>query len=242
MSIVNPRPLGGPLPYAHYDRRRYRTVGIEQGYAIWSEKYGDFYDRFDIDVFDRSPLLGARTRGASVVDLGCGNGRIGRWLRAAGAREIVGVDRTEEMLVRARERGVYERTVRADVKETGLPEGSFDGAITSMALCHVPDLGAFFREARRVLRSGGWLVALDFHPFFLFSGIPTHFDPPGGGDAIAIENYVHPLSSFFRVAGEHGFIVREMEERFVDAEWVASMPQYERYLGWPITHFWAFER
>jgi ubiquinone/menaquinone biosynthesis C-methylase UbiE len=235
------RPLGGALSYAHYDRRNYKTVSIEEGYATWARKYGDFYDRFDIDLFERSPLLIARTPGARVIDFACGNGRIGRWLKAAGASSVVGVDRSAAMLAHALERGVYESTLEADVTATGLPEASFDGAITSMALCHVPDLHAFFREARRVLRPGGWLAVLDYHPYFLFMGIPTHFDPLEGGETIAIENHVHSMSRFFHAARETGFVLRELEERFVDADWVATMPKYERYLGWPITHFWAFE-
>lgn len=235
------RPLGGPLPYAHYDRRGYPTVSIEQGYGIWAGKYGDFYDFFDIDLFERSPLLTRRVPGARVADLACGNGRIGRWLGGAGASAVVGVDRSREMLARADERGVYEQTVLADVTATGLPASSFDGAITSMALCHVADLGAFFREAARLLRPGGWLVVLDYHPFFLFMGIPTHFDRPDGGGALAIENHVHPASRLFEAARASGFALRELEERFVDDDWVAKMPGYQRYLGWPITHLWAFE-
>jgi len=236
------KPLGGALPYAHYDRRGYKTVSVEEGYALWSRKYGDFYDFFDVDLFVRSALLGARVAGARVVDLACGNGRIARWLRGAGATAVVGVDRSTEMLALAHDRGVFEQLVQADLTATGLPDASFDGAITSMALCHVADLGAFFREAGRLVRPGGWLVTLDFHPFFLMSGIPTHFDPVEGGGPIAIENHVHPLSRFFQVAAETGFIVRELEERFVDDAWVAALPQYGRYLGWPITHLWAFEK
>lgn len=236
------RPLGGPLPYAHYDRRSYKTVSVEEGYRVWALKYGEFYDSFDIDVFERSALLSSRVRGARVVDLACGNGRVGKWLQAKGATSVVGVDRSEEMLAYAAERGVYERTLVADVTATELPAASFDGAISSMALCHVPDLHAFFRETARLLRPGGWLALLDYHPFFMFMGIPTHFDPIDGSEAIAIENYIHPLSRFFQLGRETGFLLQELEERFVDADWVAAMPKYERYLGWPITHFWAFER
>jgi ubiquinone/menaquinone biosynthesis C-methylase UbiE len=239
---VERRPLGGPLPFAHYDRRSYKTVSVEEGYALWSRKYGDFYAYFDIDLFVRSPLLSARVPEARVVDLACGNGRIGKWVKTMGATSIVGVDRSAEMLAHAAERGVYERTILADVTATTLPPGTFDGAITSMALCHVPDLHAFFRESARLLKPGGWLATLDFHPFFLFMGIPTHFDPVDGGAPLAIENHVHSLSQFFEAARASGFAIREMKERFVDADWVAEMPSYERYLGWPITHFWAFEK
>jgi SAM-dependent methyltransferase len=235
-------PLGGALPYAHYDRRHYRTVSIEEGYAIWAREYGDFCDRFDIELFARSPLLTGRAPGGRVVDLACGNGRIGRWLKAEGASSVVGVDRSPEMLAEAASRGVYDRTLLADVSATGLPESSFDGAITSMALCHVRDLRAFFREARRLLVPGGWLGVLDYHPFFLFTGIPTHFDPVDGGEPLAIENHVHPASSIFQAGRDAGFVLRELEERFVDDDWVSAMPKYDRYLGWPITHFWAFER
>ena len=146
MPDQRPR-LGGVLPYAHDDRRGYKTVSVEEGYAIWSRKYGDFPCFFDLDLFERSAMLTARTPGARVVDLACDNGRIGAWLRSAGAEAVVGVDRSAEMLAIASERGVYERIVTADVNATGLPDASFDGAITSMALCHVADLGNFFREA-----------------------------------------------------------------------------------------------
>lgn len=239
---ANKRPLGGALPYAHYDKRSYKTVSVEEGYSVWSQKYGDFYDCFDIDLFERSPLLAARLPGARIVDLACGTGRVGKWLRASGASAVVGVDRSAEMLAHAVQRDVYERTLIADVTATGLPDASFDGAITSMALCHVADLDAFFREATRLLRPGGWLVTLDYHPIFLFQGIPTHFDPIDGSEPLAIENHVHTLSRFFQLGTGHGFAVREMVERFVDEDWVRSMPKYERYLGLPITHFWAFER
>ncbi len=230
------------MPYAHYDKRGYKTVSVEEGYARWAAKYGDFYDCFDIEVFVRSPLLTERVPGARVVDLACGTGRIGKWLKETGAAAVVGVDRAPEMLAHAEARGVYERTLIADVTATGLPDGSFGGALTSMALCHVPDLDAFFREAARIVEPSGWLATLDYHPFFMMMGIPTHFDPIEGGGSIAIENYVHPHGAVFEAARDHGFIARELVERFVDAQWLEKMPRYERYSGWPITCFWAFTR
>lgn len=235
------RPRGDPLPFTHYDRRNYETVSVEKGYGIWSRTYGAFDDRFDIDLFEGSPSLTARVPGARVVDFGCGNGRIGKWLRSNGAAAVVGVDRSAEMLEQADAAGVYERTVLADAAATGLPAGSFDGGISSMALCHVADLHAFFEEARRLLRPGAFLALLDYHPYFLFMGIPTHFDPPDGSAPLAIENHVHPVSRLFQAGRAAGFMLREIEERFVDTDWVASTPNYERYLGLPITHMWIFE-
>lgn len=232
---------GAPQPFAHYDQRRYETLSVPDGYAIWSRCYGDLDARFDLDVLAASPLLRASLPGASVLDLACGNGRIGGWLREAGAARVVGVDVTRPMLAGARGRGVYASLLGADLARTPLGGGAFDGATCSMALCHVADLGAFFAEARRILRPGGWLAIVDFHPMFMMRGIPSHFDHPETGVPTAIENHVHPLRDFFQGAVHAGFVVREMEERFVDEEWATALPQYRRHLGWPITHAWVYE-
>ena len=87
---------------------------------------------------------------------------------------------------------------------------------------------------------GGWLAVVDFHPTFLMRGVPTHFDRLGREPA-AIQNHVHALRDFFQLSAAAGLAPREMEERFVDEEWVRALPNYGRHLGWPVTHFWAFE-
>ena len=57
--------------------------------------------------------------------------------------------------------------------------GAFDLVICSMALCHVEDLQSVFDEVRRLLRVGGGFALVDFHPFFLLNGVPSHFEHPG---------------------------------------------------------------
>lgn len=232
---------GAPQRFAHYDRRRYETLAVTEGYARWSRSYGELDDRFDVDLLAASPLLGERLPGARVVDLACGNGRIGRHLRGAGAAHVVGVDATAAMLAGARARAAYAALVRARIERTPLEAAAFDGATCSMALCHVADLDAFFTEARRLLRAGGWLAVIDFHPAFMMRGIPTHFDDPETGVPLAIENHVHALRDFFQAPSRAGFVVREMEERFIDEEWATAIPPYRAHLGWPVTHFWAYE-
>jgi len=133
--------VGRPLSFAAYDRREYRTLPVEAGYAIWAHQYEPFDRRFDIDLFERSALLASRVASASVVDLACGTGRVGRWLAASGAREVVGVDLTSEMLQRAHDSGGYAELVQTDICATGLQPGRFDGVVTSMALCQLSRAG-----------------------------------------------------------------------------------------------------
>lgn len=233
--------MSGPHDYAHYDRRGYPTVPVVEGYAGWSKSYDAFMDeRFDVDLLKRSELLAARVSGARIVDLGCGTGRIGQWCRAQGAAEIVGADLSSEMLWHAGKKGVYAHLVEADMCATGLDPASFDGVATSMALCHVASLPDFYAEAKRLLRPGGWVAIVDYHPFFLFAGVPSHFDTEQG-ESIAIENHVHSFAEHFRVAKAQGFSIRELDERFVDREWVEAWPSYDKHAGWPITFMLALE-
>lgn len=240
--------IGRALPFSRYDGRGYRTVSVEEGYRDWSKIYADFPRCFDLDLFDRSALLAARVPGGRFADLGCGTGRIGGWLAEAGARAVRGVDLCPEMLDLAARRGCYEAVGLADMTSTGLEGGAYDGVITSMALCHVADLEAFYREARRLLPQAGAaggrrgvLAITDFHPFFLLRGIPTHFDHPDTGEPVAIVNHVHSLSEHFGAGRRAGLILQEFEERFVDDAWTAALGNYAKHLGWPITFLLVFE-
>src|SRR5262245_13505721 len=115
-----------------------------------------------------------------VLDLACGTGRIGAWLRGRCPAAIDGVDITPEMLDVARRKGVY-RTLRvADVSRTGLPAGTYDLCVQSLADEHLPDLRPLYREVARVTRRGGHFVMVGFHPQFLMAGMPTHFDRAPG--------------------------------------------------------------
>ena len=232
--------IGAPKPFAHYDRRHYPTLTVAEGYARWAPSYDTLDDRLDIDLLDALGALRTLVPGSRVVDLGCGTGRIGAWLAAQGAREVVGVDVCKEMLDRASARALYASTTCASVTATGLAAGSFDGAISSMVLDHVADLEGFFAEAHRLLRPGGWLAIVDFHPFFMMQGIPTHF--PDGGEQVAVENHVHALRDFFKLAVANGFAVTEFDERFVTDEWALAVPGYRKHLGLPVTHAWVYER
>ena len=240
MSDHTKRDVGAPKPFAHYDRRHYPTLEVPDAYARWAPTYDEVDDRVDIDLLAASRLLTARVAGARVVDLGCGTGRIGSWLLAHGAREIAGVDLCAPMLERARARGIYASTVQASITATGLPGDSFDGAITSLVLDHVADLAGFFAEAQRLVRPGGWLAIVDFHPFFMMQGIPTHFRD--GEQQVAVVNHVHALRDFFQLAVARGFEVKHFDERFVTDEWASAVPGYTKHVGLPVAHLWVYEK
>ena len=100
-----------------------------------------------------------------VVDIGCGEGYLtleaARW-----ARSVVGIDRSDEVLERAKalatRRQIGNTTwKKGDLSRLPLKEASMDVAILSQSLHHATDPERALSEAVRVLRPGGRLLLLD---------------------------------------------------------------------------------
>jgi demethylmenaquinone methyltransferase/2-methoxy-6-polyprenyl-1,4-benzoquinol methylase len=95
--------------------------------------------------------------GALVADLACGTGDLCRELSRDGYR-AVGFDFSLGMLAKAT---TDVPLVQADVLRLPLADRSIDGATCGFALRNVADLGAFFAEIARVVRSGGRISLLE---------------------------------------------------------------------------------
>jgi 2-polyprenyl-3-methyl-5-hydroxy-6-metoxy-1,4-benzoquinol methylase len=104
-------------------------------------------------------LLGHVTAGARVLDVGCGEARFTAELTRAGAR-AVGIDVAEEPLRRARARQpeLDLRIVDGD-GPWELADAEFDVVWAGEVIEHVADTAVWLSEVRRVLRSGGTLLA-----------------------------------------------------------------------------------
>ena len=100
-----------------------------------------------------------------VVDIGCGEGYLtletARW-----ARGVVGVDRSADVLARARALAKRRRVnnvtwKKGDIAHLPLRDRSVDIALLSQSLHHAEDAADTVTEAARVLRPGGRLLILD---------------------------------------------------------------------------------
>jgi predicted TPR repeat methyltransferase len=90
-----------------------------------------------------------------VLDLGCGTGLCGAALRPF-ADDLEGVDLSESMVARARQRGVYDRVTRADLNEhLRIARPGIDLVIAADVFIYVGALEKVFAGVRRVLRPGG---------------------------------------------------------------------------------------
>jgi demethylmenaquinone methyltransferase/2-methoxy-6-polyprenyl-1,4-benzoquinol methylase len=95
-----------------------------------------------------------------TLDACCGTGDLAIGARAEGA-DVVGLDFSQEMLVRARRKAPEIEFVQGDVLALPFDDASFDSATVGFGVRNVEDLEAGIRELRRVLREGGRLGILE---------------------------------------------------------------------------------
>jgi ubiquinone/menaquinone biosynthesis C-methylase UbiE len=91
-----------------------------------------------------------------ILDVGCG---IGSLEERFPDHEMIGVDRSEEMIHTARNR-VSAPFVFGDATQLPIPDGSVDAVVFVSTLEFIPNTDAVLAEATRVLASDGTLVAL----------------------------------------------------------------------------------
>ena len=99
--------------------------------------------------------------GDRVLDACCGTGDLAVAAQAAGASSVVGLDFSEAMLERARQKAPELTFIHGDVLALPFHDESFDVAVVGFGIRNVADLAGGLRELRRVLRPGGRLGILE---------------------------------------------------------------------------------
>jgi len=227
--------------FSRFDRRYYPTLGVREGYAAWAPTYeATVSDLMDLRLLARLTSI-AWDKIERAIDLACGTGRGGSWLKDQGVKHVDGVDFTEAMLAKARTRGAYDELRLGDATATGLPDADYDLATQLLADEHMADLAPIYREAARLLAPGGRFVLVGFHPWFLMSGMPTHFDR-APGEPVAIESHVHLFADHVRAAHAAGLRLAELDEGVIDEAWLAVKPKWAARRDRPVSFAMVWEK
>jgi len=142
----------------------------EQRARQYYDDFSDSYERGrghgyhqmidDLEVQVTAPFA----RDARVLELGCGTGLILARV-AEVAKEAVGIDLSEGMAQRAKDRGLDVHI--GSVCDLPFEDDQFDLAYSFKVLAHVPDIDSAVREAARVIRPGGHLLLEFYNPWSL---------------------------------------------------------------------------
>lgn len=123
----------------------------------------EFYHRYKQKTFEAMHL----STGASVLEVGCGTGEdaIALAKQVGSTGKVTAVDRSQTMLkeasLSASQLGLPIEFVLADAQQLPFDDQTFHAARVDRTLQHIADPAEVIAEMARVVRSGGWIVAME---------------------------------------------------------------------------------
>ncbi|MCG2685805.1 class I SAM-dependent methyltransferase [Candidatus Parcubacteria bacterium] len=128
----------------------------------WLEEFGKVYSHPAV-VFFRglearaiSETLGNFKLFRPLLDLGCGEGRVGQVLFES--QIDVGLDNSEGDLEKAAKVSKYLKLTLGDARNLPLESGSFRTVFSNCVVEHIPEIDLVLQEVSRVLKTGGFFI------------------------------------------------------------------------------------
>ncbi len=195
--------------------------------------------------FTRPPFLQLLPPpGRLTLDVGCGEGRLGRVLQETGYK-VIGVDVTLTLARAAASHSQPLPVLVADAARLAVRDRAADLVVAFMSLQDIDDFAGAVHEAARVLEPGGHFCFAIVHPLveagrfqedgtFLLDRsylgawrYPYHLQRRG------IEMTFHsehrPIEAYGRALEEAGFLIEAFREPMPDEATVAALPKEERW-------------
>ena len=151
------------VPIADWlDRGTSDPRAVADRYDAWAQSYDDDLGSWSYQAPDvvAATVMSRLPSAASVLDVGCGTGLVGRALRARGyAGRLVGLDISTASLEVARRGGAYDAVEPADLQQRlAFDDDSVDAVVCVGVMTYLPEVEAVWRELARVGRPGGVVV------------------------------------------------------------------------------------
>lgn len=160
---------------------------------------GDFARRYVLDPV-MLPRALARTP-VNALDVGCGEGRFCRMLRAHGVA-ATGLDPTPALISAARARDADGTYVEAVAERLPFADAAFGLVVSYLSLIDIPDIQDAIPEMARVLKPGGALLIANLNSFNTACG-DTGWVKNSAGQRVhyPIDNYLEERAMWIEYRG-----------------------------------------
>lgn len=193
---------------------------VADGYNLYADTYEKdhpYLNTFEGDVIFK--MLG-KLKGLKILDVGCGAGRLTKFLRDEGAdvkggqAEVYAADISEEMLKIIEKKLPGVQTVQAGMDKLPFEDNSFDIVTAAFVIVHLETLEKSFEEVYRILKPGGFFIVTNVN-----QRKPPKLKLKGGGKIVIKSQYHRPEA--VKEALEGCFFAIEKEEFvYADGAWV----------------------
>lgn len=186
-------------------------------------EYGPFLKRNEEEI-----KLIDNVSGAKVLDLGCGEGESLQYLYNKGAKEIWGIDISDEQIRKAQSRFPQFKSnfiVSPMENEVRIPDDYFDYIISIFSIGYTSDLLKTLKNAYKYLNKNGSIIISWTHPFYYCLDIvddkvivkKSYFDENSevitkGPDKVNLAQKNLMISTIINIANEAGFYVDTLLE------------------------------
>lgn len=240
-----------PLQRTQLEFADLRTAWEEHSarFIAWARKpeHDSYWQYHRAQFLELLPPPGRRT-----LDLGCGEGRLSRDLKALG-HDVVGIDVSPTMIAAARELDPELELHVADAASLPFSDASFDLVVAFMSLQDIDDYRGAIGEAARVLEAGGRLCLAIVHPLNS-AGRFSHADDADSpfviaGSYLESSYYVdevtrddlemrfvsahRPIGAYADALAEAGFVIERLRETDIP-EHAVRYPRSRRWQRLPL--------
>jgi malonyl-CoA O-methyltransferase len=180
------------------------ALSVREAYRRWAPEYERETAISALEDLTISEM-GIHTADRALLDVGCGTARR---LREARAALAIGVDAAIEML----EQGPRSfALVAGDVRDIPLAADQFDVVWCRLAIGHIRELTAAYRELARVCRMGGTVAVSDLSPDAANLGHRRTFRD-AAGETHEVEHFVHSMDAHVTAASAAGLALVERRD------------------------------
>ncbi|WML48695.1 class I SAM-dependent methyltransferase [Neobacillus sp. PS3-34] len=194
-------------------------------------------------------------RNKSVLDLGCGFGWHCRYAREQQASFVIGVDISDKMLQKAREKtdDPIISYIKMPIEDMNFSDSQFDVVISSLAFHYIKSFEAICQKVYDCLKPGGSFVFSVEHPIFTSRHEQDwYYDAQGNRMHWAVDNYQlegvrettfltenvikyhRTFSTYVNNLINAGFSIRTIKEPIPSEEMLKSVPEMKDELRRPM--------